>query len=246
MNDTTRAIRPRGLIHLGLAGALAVSFGARDAYALGELAPAAIVSRMVDGKLAQKDLAVEPIDIDVRSATVKQLHLRSEIEDASGQLVDAGEVGRTVLERNPGISLRPGVIVARRGEMISVPRPHKRELAPGVYSESVRLAVVDSAYSAPVIVSRLRFFRVGSDGAVEVIDSAAYSRLVDGRGRADKDRDGVIVEVNDGKGFSPASEKSKQRAVPILDATGRIGNLDAEVKLPPTRTQPAEDESKED
>jgi hypothetical protein len=246
MNDATSGIRARGLVHLGLVGGLLVSLGARDALALGELPPAAITSRAIEGKRTQKDLAAEPIDVGLQSATIKELQLRSEIEDAAGQLVDAGEVGRSVLERNPGISLRPGVIVARLGEIVSLPRPHKRELAPGMYSESVRLAVIDSAYSAPVIVTRLRFFRVGPDGTVETVDSATYSRFADGPARADRDRDGVTVEVNEGKGFSRDSDKGKRRAAPALDPAGRIENLDAEVKLAPPRAQPGEDERNED
>ena len=221
MNDAMFGIRARGLICFGLVGGLVVSIGARDAFALGELAPAAIANRAIEGKRTQKDLAAEPIDIGLQSATIKELQVRSEIEDAAGQLVEAGEVERSVLERNPGISLRPGVIVARQGEIVSLPRPHKRELAPGMYSESVRLAVIDSAYSAPVIAVRLRFFRVGPDGTVETVDSGTYSKVADGPGRADRDRDGVTVEVNDGKGFSPASDKGKKRAGPILDAAGQ-------------------------
>lgn len=225
-------------------GSLGAGVAAPPAYGLGETAPAGFVTKAVDGKRTQKELAVETIDLVLQSPTVRDLQVRSEIEDAAGGVVEVGEAGRSILGRNPGMSLQPDVVVARLGDVVSVPRPHKRELAPGLYSETVRVAVTDADYSAPVVLSRTRFFRVTAD-AVETVSSEVYSRVVDGPGRTVRDRDGAPLQVHDGQAFSPVNPKSKKVAQPRFGADGRVANEDAPVKLPEARIEPS-DESKED
>jgi hypothetical protein len=235
-----------GGVAFSLVGVINAGVGIRPARAGGEATPAVFVTRAIEGKRTQRELASETIDVGLQSHTVKDLQIKSVIEDADGEALEAAEVGKSIISRNPGMSLQPDVVVAKYGDLVSIPRPHKRELAPGTYAETVRLEITDSDYSAPVVVSRTRFFQVWPDGAVETVDSEAYSRVVDGRGRLVRGRDGAALQVHDGRGFAATNPKATRLAQPRFAVDGRIENLDAEVKLPAVPAEPAADESKED
>lgn len=135
--------------------------------------------KLVDGLANfEEDALLPDLEVELNSDTVRDVEVESVIRLPNEELVSQpGPVGRSILNvLMPAMSQRDDVVVGRRGDVLVIPNPHPLNLASGVYTEMIKITVIDDAMDFPLESIDFRFFEITSRG-MRRISSAEYTDL---------------------------------------------------------------------